>query len=277
VIRLRQACVRPVLIPALFGLVLLGAPAAWAQSVPAPSTQVAPQPPAPPVYGYEIVNTYPHDPGAFTQGLIYRDGVLIESTGRNPSSVRRVRLEDGVVLERKALSPEHFGEGLTDWADRILTLTWQGGQGFIWDADDLDPAGSWAYEGEGWGLTHDGSRIILSDGTSSLRFFDPETLTQTGAVRVTYRGRPVPQLNELEFVDGEVFANVWQTNFILRIDPASGEVKGVIDLTGILPDSVSDPTNDVLNGIAWDAAGRRLFVTGKNWPKLFEIRLVRRS
>lgn len=272
-------------ISALVGLVALATgPVAWSQtataaapaSAPAPTVQTAPQPPRPPVYDYEIVNTYPHDPAAFTQGLIYRDGVLIESTGRHPSSVRRVRLEDGVVLEKKDLPVEYFGEGLTDWADRVLTLTWQGGHGFLWDADDLDPAGTWTYEGEGWGLTHDATRIILSDGSPSLRFFDPETLTQTGMVPVTYRGRPVSKLNELEFIDGEVFANVWQTNFILRIDPASGQVKGVIDLTGILPDAVGDPNDDVLNGIAWDAAGRRLFVTGKNWPKLFEIRLVPR-
>ena len=263
---------------ALIGLVVLAAaPAAGAQTAPSPATQAAPQPPAPPVYGYEVVNTYPHDPTAFTQGLIYRDGVLIESTGRHPSSVRRVRLEDGVVLTRKDLSLEHFGEGLTDWADRILTLTWQGGHGFIWDADDLDPAGTWSYEGEGWGLTRDATSIILSDGSASLRFFDPETLTQTGMVPVTYRGRPVRKLNELEYIDGEVFANVWQTNFILRIDPATGVVRGVIDLTGILPDPVGDPNDDVLNGIAWDAAGRRLFVTGKNWPRLFEIRLVPRG
>ncbi|ADK99502.1 glutaminyl-peptide cyclotransferase [Brevundimonas subvibrioides] len=272
---------RPVLIPALIGLVVLaGAPLAWSQSAPAPApaptVQAAPQPPAPPIYDYEIVNTYPHDPAAFTQGLIYRDGVLIESTGRHPSSVRRVRLEDGVVLEKKELPVEHFGEGLTDWGDRVLTLTWQGGQGFIWDADDLDPAGTWTYEGEGWGLTRDATRIILSDGSPSLRFFDPETLTQTGVVPVTYRGRPVPKLNELEFIDGEVFANVWQTNFILRIDPATGVVKGIIDLTGLLPDPVANPNDDVLNGIAWDPAGRRLFVTGKNWPRLFEIRLVPR-
>ncbi|NCW32524.1 MAG: hypothetical protein EBV92_04520, partial [Betaproteobacteria bacterium] len=155
------------------------------------------EPPRPPVYGYEIVHTYPHDPHAFTQGLIWRDGVLIESTGRHPSSVRRVRLEDGVVLEKKELDAQYFGEGLTDWADRILTLTWQGGAGFIWDVDDLDPAGTWTYDGEGWGLTHDDTRIILSDGSPSLRFFDPETLTQTGMVPVTYRGRPVNKLNEL--------------------------------------------------------------------------------
>jgi len=265
------------LVPVLAGLIgSASGPVAWAQTA---SAQTAPavQPPAPPVYGYEIVNTYPHDPAAFTQGLIYRDGVLIESTGRHPSSVRRVRLEDGVVLEKTELPVEYFGEGLTDWADRVLTLTWQGGAGFIWDADDLDPAGTWTYEGEGWGLTRDATRIILSDGSSTLRFFDPATLTQTGSVPVTYRGRPVTKLNELEFIDGEVFANVWQTNFILRIDPASGVVRGVIDLTGLLTDPVANPNDDVLNGIAWDAAGRRLFVTGKNWPKLFEIRLVPRG
>ena len=260
----------PPLLAAL--LVLVGSPVA-AQTAETPV-----QPPAPPVYGYEIVHTYPHDPKAFTQGLIWRDGVLIESTGRNPSSVRRVRLEDGVVLEKKELDGQYFGEGLTDWADRILTLTWQGGAGFIWDVDDLDPAGTWTYEGEGWGLTHDDTRIILSDGSASLRFFDPGTLAQTGSVPVTYRGGPVHKLNELEFIDGEVFANVWQTNFIVRIDPATGVVNGVIDLTQLAASvEVEDPRDDVLNGIAWDPVGHRLFVTGKDWPSLFEIRLVPRS
>ncbi|AQR60406.1 glutamine cyclotransferase [Brevundimonas sp. LM2] len=267
------------LIPVLFGVAALAAATAgWAQA-PAPAPVQAPdtRPAAPPVYDYEIVATYPHDPAAFTQGLIYRDGVLYESTGRHPSSVRRVRLEDGVVLQKRDLPVQLFGEGLTDWGDRILSLTWQGGQGLIWDADDLAPAGAWTYTGEGWGLTRDATRLILSDGTPTLRFFDPETLTETGAVTVTYRGQPVPQLNELEFIDGEVFANVWQSDVVLRIDPATGVVTGVIDLSDLLPEPVANPSDDVLNGIAWDAAGRRLFVTGKNWPKLFEIRLVPRA
>ena len=179
-----------------------------------------------------------------------------------------------MVLQKRDLDMQFFGEGLTAVGDRILTLTWQGGHGFVWDIDDLEPAGTFSYSGEGWGLTHDDTRVILSDGSPSLRFLDPVTLQQTGSVPVTYMGRPLERLNELEFIEGEVWANVWQTSFIVRIDPATGVVIGVIDLTGILPDPVANPNDDVLNGIAWDAENRRLFVTGKNWPKLFEIRLT---
>lgn len=228
-----------------------------------------------PVYGYEVVRTFPHDPTAFTQGLVIRDGVLLESTGRAPSSVRRVRLEDGVVLQKRALDAEYFGEGLTEIDGRLITLTWNNGVGFVWNAGDLKPVARFDYAGEGWGLTHDGTRLILSDGSPALRFFDPATFAETGRVPVTLNGRPVRQLNELEWIDGEVWANVWQTNYIVRIDPASGHVVGIIDLTGLLPaGTVKDPNDDVLNGIAWDAATRRLFVTGKNWPSLFEIRLT---
>lgn len=274
-------------IAALAGLIGLAfAPAVFSQTTApaAPAAQVAPAPqvapattpapPRPPRYGYEVVNVFPHDPGAFTQGLVYHDGVLLESTGRHPSSVRRVRLEDGVVLAKRELDMQFFGEGLTAIGDRILTLTWQGGHGFVWDIDDLEPAGTFSYAGEGWGLTHDGSRVILSDGTASLRFLDPVTLQQTGSVPVTFRGQPLNRLNELEFIDGEVWANVWQTDYIVRIDPQTGNVVGVIDLSGLLPDPVANPSDDVLNGIAWDAENRRLFVTGKNWPKLFEIKLT---
>jgi glutamine cyclotransferase len=243
------------------------------QTAPAPAAPAA-QPVRPPRYGYEVVNVYPHDPEAFTQGLEFHDGLLLESTGRHPSSVRRVRLEDGEVLAKRELDNQFFGEGLTAIGERILTLTWQGGHGFVWDIDDLEPAGTFSYSGEGWGLTHDAARVILSDGSASLRFLDPNTLQQTGSVPVTYMGRPLDRLNELEFIDGEVWANVWQTNYIVRIDPATGVVVGVIDLTGLLPDPVANPSDDVLNGIAWDAENRRLFVTGKFWPKLFEIRLT---
>jgi glutamine cyclotransferase len=250
--------------------------------LPAMAQTTAPAPPAPaaagapvPIYGFEVVRTYPHDAGAFTQGLVFRDGELLESTGRYPSTVRRVRLEDGAVLHRRELDPTLFGEGLTVFEDRVLTLTWKGGKGFVWDSATLEPEGEFVYAGEGWGLTHDATRLILSDGTAALRFLDPHTFAETGRVPVTVRGRPLGQINELEWVEGEVFANVWQTNFIVRIDPATGVVTGVIDLTDLMPDrSGLDPTDAVLNGIAWDAEGRRLFVTGKNWPKLFEIRLT---
>ncbi|WP_297804413.1 glutaminyl-peptide cyclotransferase [uncultured Brevundimonas sp.] len=232
----------------------------------------------PPVYDYEVVATYPHDRAAFTQGLVIRDGVLLESTGRGLSTVRRVRLEDGVVLDRKILPSQHFGEGLTELNGRIYSITWQTQTGFIWNKDDLSPIGQFTYEGEGWGLTTDGQRLILSDGTPKLRFFDPETLTETGSVDVTLAGRPLNQLNELEWIDGEVWANVWQSDFIVRINPADGVVSGIIDLRGLLPaGSIRNPLDDVLNGIAWDEASRRLFVTGKNWPALYEITVQRRD
>jgi len=222
-----------------------------------------------------VVRTFPHDPTAFTQGLVFRDGELIESTGRAPSSIRRVRLEDGVVLQKRDLDPEYFGEGLTEIDGRVISLTWTNGVAFVWKADDLTPTERFSYAGEGWGLTHDGTRLILSDGSPALRFFDPATFAETGRVPVTLNGRPVRQLNELEWIDGEVWANVWQTNYILRIDPASGNVVGIIDLSGLLPaGTIKDPNDDVLNGIAWDGKTRRLFVTGKNWPSLFEIRLT---
>jgi glutaminyl-peptide cyclotransferase len=252
--------------------------------VPWPAAAQTPAPPVPasssaqapvPVYGFEIVRVYPHDPAAFTQGLVFRNGELLESTGRYPSTVRRVRLEDGVVLQQRELDEEYFGEGLTAVGDRVLTLTWKGGKGFIWDPTTLEPEGQFAYAGEGWGLTHDTTRLILSDGSAALRFLDPATLAETGTVAVTLEGRPVRQINELEWIEGEVFANLWQTDYIVRINPATGAITGIIDLTELMPDrSGLDPTDAVLNGIAWDPVGRRLFVTGKNWPKLFEIRLT---
>ena len=253
-----------------FVLLLTPIPAA-AQSAAAPATPATPVP----VYGFEVVRVYPHDPAAFTQGLVFRNGELLESTGRYPSTVRRVRLEDGVVLQQRELDEDYFGEGLTAVGDRVLTLTWKGGKGFIWDPATLEPEGEFAYAGEGWGLTHDETRLILSDGTAALRFLDPVTLAETGRVPVTLQGRPISQINELEWIEGEVFANLWQTDYIIRINPATGAITGVIDLTELMPDRRGlDPTDAVLNGIAWDPEGRRLFVTGKNWPKLFEIRLT---
>lgn len=254
------------------------APAAWAsQTAPAAAQQTAPAtPPArPPRQGYEVVAVHPHDPTAFTQGLVFRDGELLESTGRYPSTVRRVRLEDGEVLVRRDLDTTYFGEGLTVFGDRALSLTWTSGKGFIWNPETLEPLGEFSYSGEGWGLTHDGTRLILSDGTARLRFLDLQTFAETGSVTVNWQGRPVGRLNELEFIDGEVWANVWQTDAVLRIDPATGNILSVIDLSGLLaPGDIRDPNDEVLNGIAWDPATRRLFVTGKNWPKLFEIRVT---
>ncbi len=256
----------------IVALMLAGlGPPAVAQTSPTPAAAAL----LPPVQGYEIVATYPHDPAAFTQGLVFDDGVLIESTGRIPSTLRRVRLADGVVLQKRELDPVYFGEGLTRIGDRLFSLTWQNGTGFVSNAADLSPISNFTYAGEGWGLTDDGTRLILSDGTARLRFLDPDTFAETGTVTVTYGGRPVTRLNELEWIDGQVFANLWMQDLIVRIDPVSGHVVGVIDLTGILPVAErADPADDVLNGIAWDEAGKRLFVTGKNWPKLFEIRLT---
>ena len=258
----------------LAAALILPSPLLAQTAPPAPVAQAAAAP-ATPVYGFEVVRTYPHDPQAFTQGLIWRDGVLYESTGRSPSTIRKVRLEDGAVLQRRVLAPDLFGEGLTQLDGRLLTLTWTNGRGFLWNPADLSPAGEFAYDGEGWGLTTDGTRLILSDGRPHLRFLDGQTLTQTGEIPVTLDGRRVGQLNELEWIDGEVWANIWQTDFIVRINPATGVVTGIVDLTGLLPDRTGlNPRDDVLNGIAWDPEGRRLFVTGKNWPSLFEIRLT---
>lgn len=249
---------------------------AAAPAVPAHAQTAAPAPASAPVQSYEVVRTYPHDPGAFTQGLFFRDGRLFESTGRYPSTVREVRLEDGVVLRRAELPCACFGEGAVDWGDRMITLTWRNGGGFVWDLATFRPLAVFPYEGEGWGLTRDDRRLIMSDGTAELRFLDPETLVETGRVTVTDGGRPVEHLNELEWVEGEVWANVWQSERIARIDPETGRVTAWLDLTGLsdrLPEgAIADPVDEVLNGVAWDAEGRRLFVTGKHWPLLFEIR-----
>jgi glutaminyl-peptide cyclotransferase len=231
-----------------------------------------------PVYGYEVVHTYPHDRTAFTEGLFYLDGFLYESTGiEYESSIRKVKLETGEVVQKRDL-PTYFGEGIINWKDSLYELTWQTQIGFIYDRASFTPKGEFHYPGEGWALTTDGKRIIMSDGTPQIRFWNPDTLQETGRITVTENGRPVSNINELEWVKGEIYANVWQTQRIARIDPATGKIVGWIDCTGLLPpsDHVEGYT-DVLNGIAYDAAGDRLFVTGKRWPKLFEIRLVRRS
>jgi glutamine cyclotransferase len=230
-----------------------------------------------PEYGYEVVHAYHHDPLAFTQGLLYSNGVLYEGTGlEEESSIRKVKLETGEVLQKRAV-PAVFGEGIVLWKDKLLELTWKHQLGFIYDLATFEPKGRFDYPGEGWGLTTDGKRIIMSDGSAQLRFWEPDTLKETGRITVTDDGRPINELNELEYIKGEIWANVWQTDRIARIDPASGKVTGWIDLTGILPRQERTDLTDVLNGIAYDAAGDRIFVTGKRWPKLFEIRLVRKS
>ncbi len=236
----------------------------------------APARAAPPEYGYRVVHTYPHDKTAFTEGLFYLDGYLYEGTGEpGRSFVRKETLETGKVVQSTAIPPELFGEGIVAWKDRLYELTWQTQIGFAYDLKTLKPFAKFTYPGEGWALTHDETRLIMSDGTPDLRFLDPMTLKELGRIKVTDEGRPVSNLNELEYVKGEVYANIWQTNRIARIDPKSGKVVGWIDLTGLLPAAETPPGNDgVLNGIAYDARRDRLFVTGKMWPRLFEIKLV---
>jgi glutaminyl-peptide cyclotransferase len=227
-----------------------------------------------PFLDYEIVNVFPHDPGAYTQGLIFRDEVLFESVGRyGHSELRRVALETGEVLQRRSLDSTYFAEGLADWHDRLIQLTWKSGVGFVYDLATLDSLREFEYPGEGWGLARASSELIMSDGTATLRFLDPETLAEKRRLDVTDGRRPVRELNELEIVGEDLVANLWQTNQIVLIDPKNGRVKARLDLTGLLRISDRTDSTDVLNGIAYDAASDRLFVTGKMWPKLFEIRI----
>ncbi len=228
-----------------------------------------------PVEGYDVVRAYPHDPSAFTEGLFYKDGVLYESTGlEGHSTIRKVKLETGEVLQGTRLSPDLFGEGIVDWEGDLISLTWRNHVGFVLDLSSFALLRQFKIEGEGWALTRNEHEIFMSDGTSSLRVLDPKTLDEKRRIPVTAEGQPVDQLNELEWVDGVIYANIWQTDRIARIDPASGHVLGWIDLSGLL--ATQGPITghpDVLNGIAWDAKGHRLFVTGKMWPWLFEIKL----
>jgi glutaminyl-peptide cyclotransferase len=227
-----------------------------------------------PVQQVQVVRTYPHDRTAFTQGLLYRDGRLYESTGlEGRSTIREVRLEDGKVLRQAVVPPPYFGEGLVDWGDKLVSLTWLHGRGFIWDRATLRKLGEWRYPGEGWALTHNGREIIMSDGTPQLRFLDPATLKEKRRVTVTVNGQRLARLNELEWVKGEVLANIWQSERIARIDPATGRVKGWIDLSALSRRVPNRGVDDVANGIAWDAKGGRLFVTGKNWPLLYQVRV----
>lgn len=233
---------------------------------------------APPLYGYEIVRVYPHDPEAFTQGLVYEGGFLYESTGlHGRSSLRKVELETGQVVKIHRLPVEFFGEGLTIWRDRLIQLTWHERTGFVYDKETFRVLRTFTYATEGWGLTHDGRWLIRSDGTATLYFLDPETFHEVKRLEVRDRGRPVPFLNELEYIRGEIYANVWQTDCLVRISPRTGQVLGWVDLTGLLSAEDHARPVDVLNGIAYDAERDRLFVTGKLWPKLFEIRLRKKA
>jgi glutaminyl-peptide cyclotransferase len=253
------------------------APSPTPSPTPAPTPSPTPTPePALTEYGYEIVNTFPHDPRAFTQGLEYLNGYLYESTGlRGESSLRRVNLETGEVVQMRELDDEHFGEGLTIFDGRIFQLTWQAGVGFIYDLETFDLIGEFSYQGEGWGLTNDGDRLIMSDGSNTLFFRDPDTFEEIGKVDVYDDHGPVMMLNELEYIEGEVWANIWLEDVIVVIDPESGQVTRRINLTGLLqPEDQGDRRVDVLNGIAYDQDQGRIFVTGKLWPALYEIELV---
>lgn len=226
-----------------------------------------------PVEAVTVVRSYPHDPGAFTEGLFFRDGKLFESTGlEGRSDIREVRLEDGKVLRRVALPPDLFGEGIVDVGDEIVSVTWQTGVGFRWSIARLKRKTRFSYPGEGWGMTKVGRAILLSDGTPTLRFLDAANFKELRRLSVTTGGKPVNSLNELEYVHGEILANIWQTNLIARIDPASGAIKGWLDVSALPRPAPGTGRDSVPNGIAWDAARQRLFVTGKNWPRLYEIR-----
>ena len=230
---------------------------------------------ATPRYRYEVVKVFPHDPSAFTQGLLFDQGILYESTGLNGySSIRRVDLESGKVLALVPLPETFFGEGIAIVDQKLYQLTWQEQTGFIYDKETFALQQQFSYPTQGWGITFDGKNLIMSDGTPRLYFWEPETLTQIGAIDVHDENGPVAALNELEYIHGEIFANIWQTDQIARIDPTTGVVTGWIDLSGLLPPEDRTPTTDVLNGIAYLPEGNRLFVTGKRWPKLFEIRLL---
>jgi glutamine cyclotransferase len=235
----------------------------------APATAQTPQ------YRYQVVHVYPHDRTAFTQGLEFRAGSLYEGTGlEGRSTLRKVRLETGEVLQQINLAPEFFGEGITVVNQQIIQLTWRSQIGFVYDQSSFRRLRSFNYPGEGWGLTNDGAQIYMSDGTAQIRCWDAGSLLEKRRFTVRDAGRPVPLLNELEYVRGEIYANVWQSDRVVRFSPVDGKVLGWIDLTGLLSTADRAEQVDVLNGIAYDALGDRLFVTGKLWPKLFEIRVI---
>jgi glutaminyl-peptide cyclotransferase len=232
---------------------------------------------ATPVDGYTVVHTYPHDTGAYTEGLFFLNGFFYEATGEvHRSSIRKVDPKTGEVIQRANLDTSDYGEGIVAWKNKLIQLTWQSHHGFIYDLNSFKQIGQFDYPGEGWALTQNGHRIFMTDGTPTIRILDPETLQQVGKIDVTANGQPLGNLNEVEWVKGQLYANVWLTHRIARIDPASGKVVAWIDLTGLgpKPDETNDPTNDVLNGIAYDAEHDRLFVTGKRWPLIYEIKLT---
>jgi len=231
-----------------------------------------------PVSTFKVIHTYPHDPQAYTQGLVYHNGFLYEGTGLyGRSSLRKVKLETGEVLQRIDLDPKYFGEGIALYKNEIVQLTWKSQTGFVYDLNDFHLLRQFSYTGEGWGLTTNGNELYMSDGSDEIRVWDANTLKEKRRIKVHDGNTPVTELNELEFIDGEIFANVWQTDRIARISPRTGKVTGWIDLSGILSPIFRREPDSVLNGIAYDAAGKRLFVTGKLWPSVFEIQLIKKK
>jgi glutamine cyclotransferase len=263
---------------AALGAALALALAACGQRAPDSAASVPPLPPpaadgTPAQYTYEVVRSFPHDRGAFTQGLLFRHGSLLESTGNyGVSTLREVEPATGRVLKQVAVPREYFAEGLAVIGDRAFQLTWQHQKGFVYDADTFRKLQEFSYTGEGWGLTTDGTVLVLSDGTSRIRFLDPQDFHVRRTIDVTEAGRPLDRLNELEWINGEIFANVWQTDRVVRIDPATGRVRGVIDFTGLLPAAERAGT-DVLNGLAYESETGRLLVTGKWWPRIYEVKV----
>lgn len=228
-----------------------------------------------PIYTYKVINVYPHDPNAFTQGLVFEKGVLYEGTGLNGrSSLRKVELETGTILKIRELPYCYFGEGITVFGNKIIQLTWKSHTGFVYDKDSFEVLQKFTHETEGWGITYDGKRLIMSDGTSNLYFLDPHSFNEVDRCIVCGQEGPVIRLNELEYIKGEIYANVWQEERIAKISPQTGQITGWIDLEGLLPPKDRGVPGSVLNGIAYDVVNDRLFVTGKLWPKIFEIELV---
>jgi glutamine cyclotransferase len=250
-------------------------PAPHVAQVQSAPVQAAPQPVVARQQNWEAVNSYPHDSQAFLQGLVWHDGGFYESTGlEGRSTVRRVEFPSGKVLQKRALPPDEFGEGLDLWKDQLIQLTWQSRKGYVYDRKTLTKIREWSYATEGWGLTNNGQHLILSDGSDTLFFLDPNDFRPVHQLKVTLNGRPLRNLNELEWIEGEVWANVWQTNNIVRINPRNGTVTSFLDMTGLLPKKWRTGREDVLNGIAYDKEKKRIFVSGKLWPRIFEIRLL---
>lgn len=231
--------------------------------------------PRTPRFSFKVVKAFPHDPTAFTQGLVFADGIFYESTGlRGQSTLRKVTPETGAVIQQTVVEPQYFAEGLALVGNELLQLTWEEHVGFVHDKNTLKRLRTFTYPTEGWGMACDGKSLVMSDGSSHLFFLDPRTQKPVRDLQVVDGSRPVERLNELEFVRGELWANVWQTDRIARINPGTGRVTGWIDLTGLLRPEARGPEGDVLNGIAWDKTGDRIFVTGKKWPWLFQIEIV---